>query len=62
MRLTGPILAAFACLAMTHGAGAQSYTPTPPVVKPNILPKPVANRLVKRPIAGQIKDGKNAAK
>ena len=36
-------------IALSQGAVAQSYAPAKRIVKPNILPKPVANRLIKRP-------------
>ncbi len=61
MKYTFVVLAAIMTgLAFTQGVTAQSYMPTPPVVKPNVLPKPVANRLIKRPTAEQTKGAENA--
>jgi hypothetical protein len=40
--------AAALVLAACQTVAAQGYTPTPPVARPNIMPKPVANRLIKR--------------
>lgn len=42
-------LAAGLVLAACQAVSAQSYVPAPPIARPNILPKPVANRLIKRP-------------
>ncbi|HSM41714.1 MAG TPA: hypothetical protein VK862_13245 [Afifellaceae bacterium] len=42
-------VAAVLVLAAGHPAVAQSYTPTPPIARPSVLPKPVANRLAPRP-------------
>ncbi len=45
------MITAAAVLALTtgHAAVAQGYTPTPPIARPSVLPKPVANRLAPRP-------------
>ena len=63
MRLTHAILAAtIAGLALAGGSYAQSYKPTLPVVKPNVLPKPLANRLIERPTAEDIRAAQQAKK
>jgi hypothetical protein len=41
--------AAALVLAACQAAVAQTYVPAPPIARPNVLPKPVANRLIKRP-------------
>jgi hypothetical protein len=42
-------LAAAAVLMIASGQTASAqYVPTPPIAKPNVLPKPVAGRLIKR--------------
>jgi hypothetical protein len=43
------LAAALFCLPAGHAAVAQSYTPKPPIARPSVLPKPVANRLAPRP-------------
>ena len=40
--------AAALIFAACQTATAQSYVPTPPIAKPNVLPKPVAGRPIKR--------------
>ena len=63
MRLTRVVLAVtIAGLAFAGGSYAQSYVPTPRIVKPNVLPKPLANRLIKRPTAEEIRAAKQAEK
>ncbi len=42
------LTAAALMFAASHLATAQSYVPTPPIAKPNVLPKPVAGRPIKR--------------
>jgi len=49
--------AAALVLAVCQTVAAQGYTPTPPIARPNILPKPVANRLIKR----EVKPGESEA-
>lgn len=48
-RCTMTLVTALFALTAGHAAVAQSYTPTPPIARPSVLPKPVANRLVPRP-------------
>ena len=48
--------------ALSQGAMAQAYPPVNPIIKPNVLPKPVANRLIKRPTISQQKDAEQADK
>ena len=63
MRLTRVVLAAtIAGLALAGGSYAQSYAPTPRIIKPNVLPKPLANRLVKRPTAEETRAAHQAEK
>ena len=51
MKYTKISLAAAALvLAACQTVAAQGYTPTPPIARPNIMPKPVANRLIKREV------------
>ena len=50
MRRYRMMLAAAALIfASCQFAAAQSYIPSPPIAKPIVVPKPVANRLIKRP-------------
>jgi hypothetical protein len=40
--------AAALLFAACQAASGQNYTPNPPIARPTVLPKPVANRLIKR--------------
>ena len=63
MRITHVVLAAtIAGLGLAGGSYAQSYGPTPLIVKPNVLPKPLANRLIKRPTAEETRAAQQAEK
>ena len=63
MRYIHVVLAAtIAGLTLAGGSYAQSYGPTPRIVKPNVLPKPLANRLIKRPTAEDIRAAQQAEK
>jgi hypothetical protein len=42
------LAAAAIAMAACAPALAQGYVPTPPIARPSVLPKPVANRLIKR--------------
>ncbi|HMB46919.1 MAG TPA: hypothetical protein VKN63_01455 [Afifellaceae bacterium] len=45
---TTSFAAAALLFAACQAASGQNYTPHPPIARPTVMPKPVANRLIKR--------------